>query len=43
MTEHSNDWTAGGSAGGAEILDYGLWIDGELFSEKDDQEGTTHA
>ncbi|MDO4920104.1 hypothetical protein [Kocuria sp.] len=42
MAEHSNDWTAGGSAGGAEVLDFGTWIDGEMFSEKDDTEGPTH-
>ena len=25
-----------------EVIDFGLWIDGEMFSEKDELEGTTN-
>lgn len=42
-TSNHAEWVVIGSAGSAEVLDYGLWIDGELFSEKTELEGTTHA
>lgn len=37
-----NDWKAVGAQHTVEVLDYGLWIDGELLSEKTELEGTTN-
>ena len=39
------DTSTGGwmtTSGSVERTDFGLWIDGELLSEKDELEGTTH-
>lgn len=36
-----SDWEVIGG-GSVEVLDYGLWIDGDMLSEKDELEGTTH-
>lgn len=41
MEDQTSDWTVGGAARPVEIVDFGLWIDGELFSEKNDTEGPT--
>lgn len=38
----ATDWQSLGDPNAVEVLDYGLWIDGEMFSEKDEMEGTTH-
>ena len=37
-----NGWKPIGAQHTIEVLDYGLWIDGEMFSEKDEKEGTTN-
>lgn len=38
----TNGWEVIGGGGNVEVLDYGLWIDGEMLSEKNELEGTTH-
>lgn len=38
----TSDWEVIGGGGSVEVLDYGLWIDGEMLSEKNDLEGTTN-
>lgn len=40
--EQTSEWVAGAAGSNAEIVDYGLWIDGEMLSEKDELEGTRH-
>lgn len=40
MEEQASDWTVGAAGRTAEVIDFGLWIDGELFSEKNNQEET---
>lgn len=39
MNEHGWEVIGGGAA---EVTDYGLWIDGEMLSEKDELEGKHH-
>lgn len=42
MEEQKNGWIVGAAARTVEVIDYGLWIDGEMLSEKDELEGTTN-